>query len=203
MQNNVQVTRYSKTLGSRFSSVLNDVALAANLYYQTGKHTTGKDISALNFLLEASMKNGFSAGYEFLSGNSFDKNDKVYAFTPFYGTNHKFNGFMDYFYVSNHINSVGLNDIYLKFSHSKNKLGFNADLHYFASAGKISANAGKYLGTELDLTLSYKVQESAIISAGWSTLFAGESMELLKGGNQGAGHHWAYIMISVTPDFIK
>ncbi len=203
MDSGNQITKYSHTLGSRFSTVLNDIAFAANLYYQTGKHVSGKDISALNFLLEASMKNGFSAGYEFLSGNSFDKNDKVYAFNPFYGTNHKFNGFMDYFYVGNHINSVGLNNIYLKFSRSKDKIGFNADLHYFASAGKISENAGKYLGTEIDLTFSYKVQESATISAGWSTLFAGESMELLKGGDQNAGHHWAYIMLSVTPNFIK
>ena len=42
------------------------------------------------------------------------------AFTPFYGTNHKFNGFMDYFHVGNHANSVGLIDIYTKV---KTKLG--------------------------------------------------------------------------------
>ena len=32
------------------------------------------------------------------------------SFTPFYGTNHKFNGHMDYFYVGNHIGNVGLRE---------------------------------------------------------------------------------------------
>jgi hypothetical protein len=160
-------------------------------------------ISALNFLFEVSLKNGISAGFEHLSGNSYDKNDKNYAFTPFYGTNHKFNGFMDYFYVGNHINSVGLNDVYLKYSYKKDKFGFDGHLHYFASAGKISADAKNYLGTEVDLGISYAVQPNALLSAGWSVMFAGESLELLKGGDHTAGQHWGYIMLSVTPTFIQ
>lgn len=203
MEGTEQVSRYSQTVGGRFSTALKSVSLAANLYYQTGKMVTGREISALNFLIEASVKNGFTAGYEYLSGNSYDKTDKNYAFTPLYGTNHKFNGFMDYFFVSNHINSVGLNDAYLKYKYTKNKFGLNADLHYFASAGKISATADKYLGTELDFTLSYKVNDLASLSGGWSVMVAGESMELLKGGSRNAGNSWAYLMLTVTPTFIK
>ncbi len=37
-----------------------------------------------------------------------------FAFTPLYGTNHKFNGWMDYFYVGNHGSSIGLQDINAK-----------------------------------------------------------------------------------------
>lgn len=198
-----QENRYSQTLGGRVTHALEDISLASNLYFQTGKHVSDNAVSALNFLVEASMKNGFSAGFEHLSGNSYDKNDKVYAFNPFYGTNHKFNGYMDYFYVGNHINSVGLNDIYVKYGYQKDKFGFNGHLHYFASAGKISADAKKYLGTELDLDISWAVQANAVISAGWSLMFAGESMELLKGGDHTAGQHWGYIMLSVTPTFLK
>lgn len=198
-----QVTKYGQTTGAHYTTKIGTAGLAANLYYQSGQHSGGKDISALNFLIEANLKNGISAGYEYLSGNSYDKTDKVYAFTPLYGTNHKFNGFMDYFYVGNHINSVGLNDAYLKYKYSVKKIGFNADLHYFASAGKIAEDAKNYLGTELDLTISYKIHEMTNISAGWSTMFAGESMETLKGGSKDAGNHWAYIMLSVTPSFIK
>ncbi len=198
-----QVTKYGQTTGAHYTTKIGTADLTANLYYQSGKHSGGKDISALNFLIEANLKNGISAGYEYLSGNSYDKTNKVYAFTPLYGTNHKFNGFMDYFYVGNHINSVGLNDAYLKYKHSVKKIGFNADLHYFASAGKISEDAKNYLGTELDLTFSYQIHEMTSISAGWSTMFAGESMEILKEGSKNAGNHWAYIMLSVTPTFIK
>ena len=203
VENSSQVTKYSQTIGGRFSSGFEKWSVAANLYGQTGKHSNRKEINALNFLIEASLKSGIGAGYEYLSGNSFDETDKQRAFTPFYGTNHKFNGFMDYFYVGNHIYSVGLNDVYLKYNWTNKKFGISADLHYFASAGKITANAKKYLGTELDLTFSYKIQDTALFSAGWSTMFAGESMELLKGGDRNAGSHWAYIMLSVTPSFIQ
>lgn len=202
IEDNKQVSRYSQTLGGHVSIGTEAATLAGNLYFQTGKHFSGKDISALNFLLEASLKMGFTAGYEYLSGNSYDKQDKNYAFTPLYGTNHKFNGFMDYFYVGSHINSVGLHDAYLKYQFGKNKFGGKIDLHYFASAGTIAQDADKYLGTELDLTLSYKVNSMATLSVGWSLMFAGESMELLKGGDRDVTQTWGYIMLSVTPKFL-
>lgn len=201
--NNEQENRYSQTFGGRVTHALEDVSLAANLYAQTGEHVSGNDISAYNFLFEASLKNGITAGFEHLSGNSYDKNDKNYAFNPLYGTNHAFNGHMDYFFVGNHLNSVGLNDVYLKYSYKKEKFGFNGHIHYFASAGKISADAKNYLGTELDLGISYAVQPNAMLSAGWSVMFAGESMELLKGGDYTVGQHWGFIMLSVTPTFFK
>ncbi|GAB1451706.1 alginate export family protein [Draconibacterium sp.] len=203
MENEKQVSKYSQTMGGHFNTGFEKASLAANFYYQTGKNTSGKDINAINFLMEASLKSGFSAGYEYLSGNSYDKYDKVYAFNPMYGTNHKFNGFMDYFYVGSYNNSYGLNDVYLKYKYSKKKIGLNADLHYFATAGKINAEASNSLGTEMDLTFSYKIHDMAALSAGWSTMFATESMELIKGGDKNAGNHWAYIMLSVTPTFIK
>lgn len=196
-------TRYSQTFGGRFVFNQDGVSLAANLYGQTGEHQSGKNIRAWNFLAETSLLNGFTAGYEFLSGNSYDKTDRVYAFNPFYGTNHKFNGFMDYFYVGNHINSAGLHDGYLKYSHVMNKFRYDADLHYFASAGKIAPEAGKYLGTELDLSISHTINPMANISAGWSVMFAGENLELLRGGDHAAGQHWGYIMLTVTPAFIR
>lgn len=201
--NNEQENRYSQTFGGRVTHALEDVSLAANLYAQTGKLVSGNDISAFNFLFEASLKNGITAGFEHLSGNSYDKNDKNYAFNPLYGTNHAFNGHMDYFYVGNHINSVGLNDLYLKYNYKKEKFGFNGHIHYFATAGKISADAKSYLGTELDLGISYAVQPNAVLSAGWSVMFAGESLELLKGGDHTVGQHWGFIMLSVTPTFIQ
>lgn len=195
--------RYSQTFGGRATHSFNELSLAANFYFQTGKHVSDKSINAANFLIEANLKNGISAGFEYLSGNSYDKSDKVYAFTPLYGTNHKFNGFMDYFYVGNHINSFGLNDLYLRYEYKKEKFGFDGHLHYFASAGKISAEAKNYLGTEIDLGISYAVQPNAVLSAGWSVMLAGESMELLKGGDYATGQHWGYIMLTVTPAFVK
>jgi hypothetical protein len=41
-------------------------------------------------------------GFELLSGTDLQEPDKNSAFTPWFGTNHRFNGHMDYFYVGNH-----------------------------------------------------------------------------------------------------
>jgi len=43
----------------------------------------------------------------------------------------------------------------------------------------------------------------ASLSAGWSVMFAGKGMEELKGGDSSTFNTWAYIMLSVTPAFIK
>lgn len=203
MEDDKQVTKYSQTFGGRYTLALKPVKLATNLYYQTGKHVSGKDISALNFLIEASINFGFTFGFEHLSGTAFDESEKLESFTPFYGTNHKFNGFMDYFYVGNHIGSVGLNDVYLKYKYAKNKFGLNAHVHYFVAAAEIASDADSYLGTEIDLSVSWAVKPMAKIAVGYSTLFASNSMEILKGGDSSVGQNWAYVMLSVTPAFIK
>lgn len=201
MENADQKTKYSQTVGGRITTVAKPVKLAANLYYQGGKHVSGYNISALNLLLEASLER-FTLGFEHLSGTSFD-DSKYKSFTPLYGTNHKFNGFMDYFYVSNHIGSVGLNDVYLKFDYSNEKWGFNAHLHYFGAAADLYEDFDRYLGTELDLTGTWKVNPMTKISLGLSSLFAGDSMQVLKGGDNSAFQCWGYLMLSVTPGFIN
>ncbi|WP_319480956.1 hypothetical protein [uncultured Draconibacterium sp.] len=201
MEDDEQTTKFSQTLGGRVTTNIGEVKVASNLYYQTGKHISGRDISALNFLAEASMK-AFTLGFEHLSGTDYNESDYK-SFTPFYGTNHKFNGFMDYFYVGNHMGSVGLNDLYLKYKYTKDKIGFNAHLHYFAAAADIAADTDNYLGTELDLSLSWAVNPMANISFGLSSMFAGDSMEIIKGGDSSATQYWGYVMLSVTPSFIK
>lgn len=197
-----QEVNYSQTIGGHATYPLGNFKLAANAYLQTGKTATGGDLSAYNLLLEATCPRGITWGYERLSGTGYD-DAKNKSFNPLYGTNHKFNGFMDYFYVGNHFNSVGLNDIYAKYNYSKDKLSLNAHLHYFSAAAEINADASNYLGTELDLGAGWKISPEAQISCGLSWLFAGESMEIIKGGDQSASHYWSWLMLSVTPNFIK
>ena len=197
-----QEVNYSQTMGAHATYPLGEFKLAANAYLQTGKTATGSDLSAYNLLLEATCPRGITWGYERLSGTAYD-DTKNKSFNPLYGTNHKFNGFMDYFYVGNHFNSVGLNDIYAKYNYSKDQLSLNAHLHYFSAAAEISADASNYLGTELDLGAGWKISPEAQISCGLSWLFAGDSMEIIKGGDQSASHYWSWLMLSVTPNFIK
>ncbi len=201
-----QKTKYSQTFGTHLEAALKKLTLAGNLYFQAGEDGANKSLNAYNALLEmtykVSDKSSLNVGYEVLSGTDFEQAEKNKSFNPLYGTNHKFNGFMDYFYVGNHINGVGLTDAYVKFSTSKNKTAFNADLHFFSSAAKISADAKNALGTEIDLSLTQTLNPATKITFGYSQMFGTESMELLKGGSKGTTNNWAYIMIAVTPKFL-
>ena len=203
-----QEINYGQTIGLFGNTKLGPVALEANAYYQMGKDAGDKDISAFEFLLMASINLGsktkLAAGFEHLSGTDYNAaSDVNNSFNPLYGTNHKFNGFMDYFYVGNHINSFGLNDAFLSATFTPCKLSAKADLHLFSTAAKMSADGGNALGTELDITLSYPIHNDAKIAVGYSQMFATENMEMLKGGSKDELNNWAYIMLTVTPKFFK
>lgn len=201
-----QKSKYSQTFGTHVEVPIDNVAFTGHLYFQTGEDGANKSLNAYDLMAEAaykvSEKSQFLLGYEILSGTDFNETEKNGSFTPLYGTNHKFNGFMDYFYVGNHVNNVGLSDAYLKFVTTKNKTTFNADLHLFASAAKISATANNYLGTELDLTVTHTLNTATKLAVGYSQMFGTDSLELLKGGSKNAFNNWAYLMITVTPKFL-
>jgi hypothetical protein len=83
-----------------------------------------------------------------------------------------------------------------------NNTSFNVDVHYFAAAANISLSADKYLGTEIDLSITQALNPATKITLGYSHMFAGESMEILKGGSREATSNWAYLMLTVTPKFL-
>ncbi len=201
-----QKSKYSQTFGTHLEVPMKKLAFAGNLYFQTGKDGANTSLNAFNALVEITFKSSattkWNMGCEILSGTDFDRTEKNKSFNPLYGTNHKFNGFMDYFYVGNHLNSVGLADAYAKYSTAKRKTAFNADLHLFSSAAKISATSKNYLGTELDLSLTQTLNTATKITFGCSQMFGSDSLEILKGGSKGTISNWAYIMIAVTPKFL-
>lgn len=202
--------RYSQTIGGRGIYPIGEGAVfSSNLYYQMGKNRANKDLSAYNVnldvLFKLTPKFKLSVGYEILSGTDYNETEDDMSFTPFYGTNHKFNGHMDYFYVGNHGGSVGLHDIYLKSSYKVNKkVGVGAHLHFYNSDAKVGSDQDKYLGTEIDLSVSYKVSDMASISCGYSHMIASDAMETLKGVTDADGmNNWAYLMLTVKPVFFK
>lgn len=206
MEGTVQRSKYSQTFGAHVEVPMNKLSFSGNLYFQAGEDGAGHSLNAYNLMAEASYKTSektqWNVGYEILSGTDYDQVEKNNSFNPLYGTNHKFNGFMDYFYVGNHLNNVGLSDGYVKYATGKNKTVLNADLHFFAGAAKISATAGNYLGTEIDLSLTQTLNPATKVTFGYSQLFGSQSLEILKGGSAGVFNNWAYVMIAVTPKFI-
>ena len=181
------------------------------LYGQSGKRVvanTSNNLSAyyagLNVGYAINTKFKTTLGYEFLSGkNQDDTSTDFKSFTPIFGTNHAFNGFMDYFYVGNHQNSVGLQDIFLKLNYTQNKWQFNLIPHLFsapntvldASLNKMDSN----LGTEIDFTTSCNLQKDVVATAGYSQMFGSKTLEVLKGGNKEYTTNWVWIMVSINP----
>ncbi len=206
--------QYSQTLGVR-SVYENDKWIASiALYYQMGKTGTipTQDIAASDIMLDVwyrlNSKLSLGAGYERLSGNDeVNPNNENNAFTPLYASNHKFNGLMDYFYVGNHRNSVGLQDVFGKVTFKSGNHTFGAHLHYFLTAADLAATNGTVadpaLGTELDLLWKYNHNDVVGFAAGYSQLFATNSMELLKGGSRAETQNWMWVMVTVKPVFIK
>ncbi len=229
-----QKSVYSMTVGPRLVYKAGALTAALNFYYQLGQtpgadwvtggtETDNGDVSAYDIGLDIMYKvnDNFKAGigFEQLSGNSYnddgtqkDKGNK--AFTPFYGTNHKFNGWMDYFYVGNHGNSVGLTDINLKLIYKKGPFFVKLIPHYFLAAGK-----SKYtdkdgnlqdlttLGTEIDLWAGYHfVPKVASIQFGYSHMIASDGMYALKTGDLTTDRepsNWAWVMLVLKPNFLN
>jgi len=77
--------------------------------------------------LKVSDKLTLGAGYESISGRT----DDSAAFFPLYGTNHAFNGLIDRFYVGNHGNAGGLNDLQVSLATKISGLAVTLTGHYF------------------------------------------------------------------------
>lgn len=212
-----QKTAYSQTIGARLTYHKGIFNIDGASYFQGGKSPNklknGKvDLSAYYFTINTRfhITNEFSigAGGEFLSGNDQGSSStKNNAFTPFYGTNHKFNGWMDYFYVGNHVGSVGLIDINAPIAYKKNKFSALLIPHFFSAQGDVlntdNSKASSYLGTEVDMVVGYKLLKNVVFQIGYSQMFATETMEILKGGSKDETNNWAWAMITFKPNFFK
>ncbi len=139
---------YTQTIGTHTKLKKDKLNIIFNGYYQMGSINTlpAKSLSAylvgLDILYKISDNFTALAGFEMQSGNSQTDTTTSYtgvehAFSPFYGTNHKFNGLMDYFYVGNWSSTVGLQDIYFKLKYKKEKTFVGADVHFFSAASDV------------------------------------------------------------------
>jgi len=187
-------------------------------YYQMGKDNANKDLSAFDVCAEIGYKpvKGFQVtlGAELLSGTSqTDTANKVnHSFNPLYGTNHRFNGYMDYFYVGNHLNTVGLLDGYLKVHYTYNKILFGLNGHYFNAAADIRDKrkgvtdvlTDNHLGGEVDFTMSYNFTEGVSIQGGYSQFFGATALQMLRATSSlTPTSNWAYLMIIIRPGNVK
>ncbi|MFV0365684.1 MAG: alginate export family protein [Mangrovibacterium sp.] len=209
--------RYSHTYGIFLNNVRkSNWDVGGALYAQGGKDVNGKQIAAYYVAGHAkkklSEKYKLGVGVEILSGTDmFDDDGKNHSFDPIYGTNHKFNGYMDYFYVGNHKGGVGLQDYYAQLDYKKNKLSASLAVHAFVAAADVydtSLGSDPYLGTELDLTVNYQVDNQFKISGGYSCMKMDEMMKVVKYGTANTPSdrslaNWLYVSLAFTPQFLN
>ena len=206
--NDNQTVDYMQTIGPRVTYKSGKFNANAAVYFQTGK-SVDKDISASYFAgnIGYKLSDNFSAGLgmEILSGKDMNDGDTdVKSFAPLFGTNHKFNGWMDYFYVGNHANSVGLTDISATLAYNKGKFSAKFIPHFFSAAADVFNGLNKMdnnLGTEIDFTLGYKIAKDITLNAGYSKMFATDTMEALPlvTGDRGEDNSWGWIMFTFKP----
>ena len=216
--NIVQKVAYSQTVGPRVTYKGDAISANAAFYYQGGKNAGNNSTSAMYFSANAaykfSKKFSIGIGGEYLSGTSSEdkaKGETDKSFKPLYGTNHKFNGWMDYFYVGSYMGGNGLVDINLPIVFKIEKFTFKLIPHYFTAAATVAVQQtdgtwkdySNGLGTEIDFTVGYALSKSMVISAGYSQMLATETLGVLKGGNYENTNNWAWVMFTFKPTFYK
>ncbi len=199
---------FMQTIGPRLTYKSGKFSANAATYFQTGKKV-GKDVSALyvgaGVNYKATSEFMIGAAIDYLSGKDMDDTSRdIKSFAPLFGTNHKFNGWMDYFYVGNHFGSVGLMDINATLAYKKDKFSAKLIPHFFSAPGQIVSVAGKKLdknlGTEVDLTMGYAISKNVNMVAGYSMMFATESMEAIKlSGSKDESNTWGWVMFVFKP----
>ncbi|MFS4466761.1 alginate export family protein [Maribacter sp. 2210JD10-5] len=199
------------TLGTHLNYKKGSFGAAANAFIQNGEFFNGATdvkgayLLGLDVTYKASGKVGLGVGVELISGNDVNTTDRTEAFLPTFGTNHKFNGFMDYFYVGNHVNTIGLFDVHASANLTLGKsTSLLAKILNFSGDQELPSGE-KSLGTEVDFVLTQKFKGYAL-KIGYSHLFPADGMYELKGITEDAAkstQNWAWAMLILKPKFLN
>ncbi|MFZ5941673.1 MAG: alginate export family protein [Bacteroidota bacterium] len=194
-------------------------SLYGSLYYQGGTYKDGTPVSAwfasLNYGYKFSGKTSMLLAGEYFSGDdAYNDNGVKNSFTNLYGNGHLYYGYMDYFStIDKDTENGGLMDLYARLNYKfSKKTSSELTCHYFSLANNIvdtlstpgvNQPAPKYLGTEIDLVLKYKMTSSLEIQGGYSAMLATPTMEILKGGDHSRYQQWLWVMLTFKPEFIN
>lgn len=181
------------------------VALAADLYYQSGKigdNSVSAFLAGMNATFQTKVT-PLTVGFEYISGKDDDDDSSdITAFSPDYGTNHAFNGFMDYFFVGPANGSVGVLDLYLKTKFKVGKAALLLQGHEFLTGSQQLNGEGeelsKAMGFELDAVYVRKLTPEVTLHVGASMLLGTETLTTIRSGNQ-KFNQWAWTMITFKP----
>jgi len=200
----------------KFSNPDLPISALATAYFQGGKNISGSKMNgsqlAINIDYKFSGVLSANIGSNYISGDNSTTDGIQSNFKKLYGTDHSFNGSMEYWKVPL---TQGLLDYYVGAAGKINKdLSLEGTFHLFDSeySGKNKKNIafGKNLGSELDLVVNYKLNTWTAVQAGWSTYFANYntlvSKDLITSTTVSPvirTPQWAYVMLTIKPVFLN
>ncbi len=192
------------TLGGRVSAKVNGVSINLNYYTQEKDDAElGATLIGLDGGYKVSDQINLGFGYEIQSGTDAENT----AFSPLFGTNHKFNGHMDYFYVGNHGGSVGLDDKFFSLGYKMDKMTFKMTYHIFNAVSEMTNEDGDVLdgdlGTEIDMALIYPFAKGVTFKLIHAIYSPTESMQSLRGGDLDGTNSYSYFEVNIKPKFLN
>jgi hypothetical protein len=204
-QNADSTSSNKQTLGIIPRVKVGKVALAADVYYQMGKigdNTVSALLAGANATFQTKAT-PITVGFEYISGkNGDDTSSDITNFSPDYGTNHAFNGLMDYFFVGPANANVGVIDLYLKTKFKVGKAALLLHGHQFMTGSKQfdaeGAELSKVMGLEVDAVYVRKLAPAVTLHVGASVLLGTETLTTIRPGNE-TFNQWAWTMITFKP----
>lgn len=203
------------TLGTRLKA---DVTLTGGWDYETEMaaqfgEVKGKDLTAFAghwgagyVWTKLAWKPRLFAEYNFATGDSNAQDGDVETFQNLFPTNHKFYGYMDAFSWQN-IHNPAVSFSVQPTKATKLQLDYHAffladtnDAWYRANGvtqvRPIKSGASSFIGTELDLTASWKVNKNLSLLAGYCHFFSGDTAKAT-----GASDDADFAYVQATIDF--
>ena len=203
-------TNYRNTIGGNLwlTDKKKPFTMLATAYYQFGRDKLHKELSAylLAFSAQQRLNDKYSLqiGSDIHSGSAYDIDvKKSNTFNKLYGSNHSFNGSMEYW---RNLPAQGLIDIYAgataRFSP---KFDINMTYHYFCTAKEINADGKKGIGSEIDIIVNYTFNNQFALQGGWSAYLTNDGTDILKRktGIDTRFPQWAYFQLTFKPVFFN
>jgi hypothetical protein len=207
------------SLNSRFTGGVNLVyandscrfSFIAAGYYQKGKDFSENDLEAYMASAKAGYrfykKNTVALGFDYFSGTGPDAHAGTSStFNKLYGSNHGFNGNMEYWATlpkSGLVNGYGT--VGMAFTP---KLGADLTLHtFFLAEDYLVSNKkiNKFLGSEFDVVINYTMSKEVALQGGYCMYFdSGATKKFYKmSGLETRQPVWAYVMLTIKPNLYK
>ena len=210
---NPEKMNFRYTLGGRIETENNIIYATIAGYYQGGKNSSGRQLSAWYFQPEiritTSKKLVARLGAEFFSGNDNSLTSNTdHSFVPLYGVAHRFNGSMDLITkFPNDVSGAGLVNPYLFLIQPvAGKFELRADFHTFYLQQNYYINDykfDKYLGFENDFLFTFKPNNITKVDLGLSYMLPTESLEAVrKSGESKYNLTWIYLSLTFKPQLL-